>query len=92
MKVCVVFQKGTNLLSSDVDAEKDWLHVLSVDKLDTYLDSCLQSFSEENFDVNKVVSMLEVDLKGVDVQKSLSPAETVFEFLKSWKRFLQRCL
>lgn len=82
VKVCVVFQKGTNLLPSDVDAEKDWLHVLSVDKLDTYLDSCLQSFSEENFDVNKVVSMLEVDLKGVDVQKSLSPAETVFEFFE----------
>lgn len=82
VKVCVVFQKGTNLLPSDVDAEKDWLHVLSVDKLDTYLDSCLQSFSEENFDVNKVVSMLEVDLKGVEVQKSLSPAETVFEFFE----------
>lgn len=82
VKVCVVFQKGTNLLPSDVDAEKNWLHVLSVDKLDTYLDSCLQSFSEENFDVNKVVSMLEVDLKGVDVQKSLSPAETVFEFFE----------
>lgn len=82
VKVCVVFQKGTNLLPSDVDAEKDWLHVLSVDKLNTYLDSCLQSFSEENFDVNKVVSMLEVDLKGIDVQKSLSPAETVFEFFE----------
>ena len=26
--------------------------------------------------------MLEVDLKGVDVQKSLSPAETVFEFFE----------
>ena len=51
----------------------DWLHVLSVDKLDTYLDSCLQSFSEENFDVNKVVSMLEVDLKGVDEVTIRSP-------------------
>ena len=30
VKVCVVFQKGTNLLPSDVDTEKDWLHVLSV--------------------------------------------------------------
>ena len=82
VKVCVVFQKGTNLLPSDVDAEKDWLYVLPVDKLDTYLDSCVQSISEENFDVNKVLSMLNVDLKGTVIRENLAPAETAFEFFE----------
>ena len=82
MKVCVVFQKGTNLLPSDVDAEKDWLYVLSVDKLDMYLDSCVQSISEENFDVNKVLSVLKVDIKGAAMQENLAPAETAFEFFE----------
>lgn len=82
LKVCVVFQKGAKLVTSEMESEKDWLDVLAIDQLDTYLDSCMQSLSKETFDVDKVLDELNVDLSGLAMQETLSPTEAVFDYFE----------
>ena len=80
VKICLVFQRSCKLLNSAMESEKDWLDVLPVDKLDTYLDSFMRSVSKENFDVDGALNVLNVDLKSIERQKSLSPTEAVFDY------------
>ena len=82
VKVCLLFQKGAKFVTSEMESERDWLDVLSIDQLDTYLDSCMQSLPKDTFDVNKVLDKLNVDLSGLAIQKTLSPAEAVFEYFE----------
>lgn len=80
VKVCVLFQKGAKLVKPEMDSEKDWLDILSIDQLDTYFDSCMKSLPKETFDLDKVLDELNIDLSGLAMQETLSPTEAVFDY------------
>ncbi len=82
VKVCVLFQKGAKLVKPEMDSEKDWLDLLSIDQLDTYLDSCMKSLPKGTFDLDKVLDELNVDLSGLAMQETLSPTEAVFDYFE----------
>lgn len=82
VKVCVLFQKGARLVKPEMDSEKDWLDILSIDQLDTYLDSCMKSLPKETFDLDKVLDELNIDLSGLAMQETLSPTEAVFDYFE----------